>query len=275
MGQKGNLQSLRTKKSLNLSKKNEKLVIYSLVFLDKFKKMLDIRGVLVLNNTLNYMSNTIIYKLKLYYKTNRTSNYRRKIHNKKSIDEREELSKNNLIFLKFLSKSFSFFKKSVFLLNFENLNKDINKKITTFLFQKFKKRGYNLFSRRFNFFIDFIKLLSLVYENKIPAKNFIYTIGQVFKMLPKKQHSSFLFFIKNIIHIFIVELPCILDEKNSRIKGIKIRISGRLKGKPRSSSTFVQEGVVPTQSIDKDVDFSSLHVYTMYGAFGIKSWIYR
>lgn len=51
-------------------------------------------------------------------------------------------------------------------------------------------------------------------------------------------------------------------------------VSGRIRGKPRSSSTLIQSGNVPTQSITKDIDFASSHIYTLYGVFGIKIWSY-
>jgi ribosomal protein S3 len=66
------------------------------------------------------------------------------------------------------------------------------------------------------------------------------------------------------------------EGKNKKsILGIKLIVSGKIKGKPRSSTTCIQVGSVPSQSLDKDVDFSKLHVYTLYGVFGFKIWIYK
>jgi ribosomal protein S3 len=61
----------------------------------------------------------------------------------------------------------------------------------------------------------------------------------------------------------------------SNIYGIKFIVNGKLLGKTRADSSCIQVGAVPIQAIDKHVEFSRLHVYTLYGAFGFKIWVYR
>ena len=67
-----------------------------------------------------------------------------------------------------------------------------------------------------------------------------------------------------------------LKKKNYKfsLAGLKFLLSGRIRGKSRSSSTLIQLGNVPTQTIIKKIDFASSHVYTLYGVFGIKMWSY-
>ena len=59
------------------------------------------------------------------------------------------------------------------------------------------------------------------------------------------------------------------------IYGIKFSIAGKFKGKLRKSRVSIQVGKVPVQSISKDVEFSKTNVFTRYGVFGLKLWIYR
>ena len=61
----------------------------------------------------------------------------------------------------------------------------------------------------------------------------------------------------------------------SNIIGIKFIVNGKLQGKTRADSSCIQVGAVPAQTLDKNIDFSMLHVYTLYGAFGFRIWICR
>jgi ribosomal protein S3 len=54
------------------------------------------------------------------------------------------------------------------------------------------------------------------------------------------------------------------------IKGIKFVINGKIKGKTRSTSNSISFGKVPTQSVSKNIDYSKIHVFTIYGVFGFK-----
>ena len=61
---------------------------------------------------------------------------------------------------------------------------------------------------------------------------------------------------------------------NSLIGGIKFSLAGKFKGKLRKSKVFIQEGKVPVQSISKDVEFCKTFVFTRYGVFGFKLWVF-
>ena len=50
-------------------------------------------------------------------------------------------------------------------------------------------------------------------------------------------------------------------------------INGKLKGKLRASSLKILVGKIGTQTISSEIDFSKVHVYTIYGCFGIKIWV--
>lgn len=63
------------------------------------------------------------------------------------------------------------------------------------------------------------------------------------------------------------------SKRKNSIKGLKLVISGKLKGKPRSSSTLLLVGNISSQTLDSKIDFSKTHVYTIYGVFGLKLWV--
>ena len=83
----------------------------------------------------------------------------------------------------------------------------------------------------------------------------------------------FLIFSQILFSSFISKIPLYTHEK--QILGVKFLINGRLKGKPRSNVTTLLVGSVPVQSLEKDIQFSKLHVNTIYGVFGFQIWIYR
>lgn len=131
-----------------------------------------------------------------------------------------------------------------------------------------------IFSRRFNFFIDFLKLTVLFFNNNIDLKIYLKNLGRIFKFLSKRLHSRFLLFLKILFQLLIsyslknnINVHC--------TRGFKFIIKGRFQAKDRASSKLIQIGSVPSQSFFCNIDFSSTHVYTLYGTFGIKIWTYR
>jgi len=123
-----------------------------------------------------------------------------------------------------------------------------------------------LFTRRFNLFVDFIKIAALFGKNKVNSKTFLFVVGQVFRTLPKRKHNIFLIFLKTVFQVLI---------ENKSILGVKFLISGRLKGKPRSSTVSILMGSTPVQSLSENIEYSKTNVYTLNGAFGFKLWVYR
>jgi hypothetical protein len=142
-------------------------------------------------------------------------------------------------------------------------------------YKNFKRFVGIFFNRRFNLFIDFVKINSLFLHSYVSTKVYLYLLGQIFRILPKSKHGRFLVFLKLIFKNLILASKDFEGKNKKCILGIKLIVSGKIKGKPRSSTTCIQVGSVPSQSLDKDVDFSKLHVYTLYGVFGFKIWIYK
>ena len=59
------------------------------------------------------------------------------------------------------------------------------------------------------------------------------------------------------------------------LKGIKFKINGKLKGKMRASNNLITYGKIPNQSIGINIEYSLIHTFTRYGAFGMQAWVYK
>ena len=103
----------------------------------------------------------------------------------------------------------------------------------------------------------------------------MYILSLIFRSLSKKIHSRFLFFIKNVFKILIFDLKAVDVPDKLSILGLKFAINGKLKGKPRSSVNFIKEGNLPLQTLNKSIDFSRIHSYTLMGVFGLKLWVLK
>lgn len=57
------------------------------------------------------------------------------------------------------------------------------------------------------------------------------------------------------------------------IKGIKIKIGGRLNGAEIARAEIYKEGSIPLHTLKADVDYATANAHTIYGIIGIKVWI--
>ncbi|RJQ35598.1 30S ribosomal protein S3 [Candidatus Parcubacteria bacterium] len=58
-------------------------------------------------------------------------------------------------------------------------------------------------------------------------------------------------------------------------KGVKILVSGRLNGADIARREKLTEGKIPLQTIRANIDYTRGVARTMYGAIGVKVWIYK
>lgn len=59
-------------------------------------------------------------------------------------------------------------------------------------------------------------------------------------------------------------------------KGIKIRVSGLIGGGSSIARTETfKEGSIPVQRLRADIDYAQVHALMLFGAIGIKVWIYK
>jgi len=61
----------------------------------------------------------------------------------------------------------------------------------------------------------------------------------------------------------------------SGLRGIKIRVAGRLNGADISREETFKEGNIPLHTIRADVDYGEIPAKTTYGQIGVKVWTYR
>lgn len=59
------------------------------------------------------------------------------------------------------------------------------------------------------------------------------------------------------------------------VRGIKIRVSGRLDGAEIARSEWYNEKSVPLHTLRADIDYGTAEALTTYGIIGLKVWIYR
>lgn len=59
------------------------------------------------------------------------------------------------------------------------------------------------------------------------------------------------------------------------VKGIKIRVSGRLGGAEIARSDKYSDGSIPLHTLRADIDFGFAEAHTTYGVIGIKVWVFK
>ncbi len=240
---------------------NKFLITNSYLIKQELANALFRKDILASSIDISQSNNTTALNIEAFTRTSKLLKYRKAI--KKKILKKTNYTKVNDLVLSKLNNKFS---TNNLLINYTNINKNIDKKILTNYFKTFKKFSTVLFSRGFNLFIDFLKILSLVSQNKINPKVFLLVLGQIFKNLTKKKHTKFIFFIKTIFDNLITA-------ENNNVIGIKLVINGRLMGKTRASTIKIERGSLSLNTVNSGCTSEKMHVYTLYGAFGFKIWI--
>lgn len=276
MAQKSNVISLRNNFfQANIINYNKYILNIYLYFKKYFFKLFWKKNIFLTNILLKITSSKIYLFSNIYFKKIKILKLKKKIKKIKKVKKIKK--KNKKLIFKFKKKFYNSFKilniRFIYL-KFLNLNFYLKKIYKNYIFNRilktYKRYGLKLFPRRFFFYIDAIKLTYLFYFNKININFFIKILVEIFKILQKKMHSRFIFFIKELFKIFL--LPC-FNHKNNL--GIKLRLNGKLRGKPRSSTCCIFLGKVPNQSRIKNINYSKMHAFTKYGVFGFKIWVYK
>lgn len=115
-----------------------------------------------------------------------------------------------------------------------------------------------------DFYKDGIELMLNSILNKNSANLLAKYIA--FQIKINKKHKFFLSFLKKVI-------TPLLTSNISVIKGIKIKIKGRLNGAPKARHKIVSVGDIPTQSINSFLDYSQTAIHTKNGTYGVKVWM--
>lgn len=240
---------------------NKYLLTNSFLIKQELTNALFRKDILVSNLNLANSNNNIVVTINGFTRTNKLLRYRKLLLKQKGNSQKN----NNLSNL--LTNGFNnTLKQNNVLINYINLNKILDKKILASNFKKYKKFNSLLFSRGLNLFLDFLKVITLVEQNKISPKVLLVILGQIFKKLTKGKHSRFIFFIKTIFSY-------LTKTKNKNILGLKFIMNGRIMGKPRANTVKIEKGSIELNTINSNCFSEKMHVYTVYGAFGFKIWI--
>lgn len=68
---------------------------------------------------------------------------------------------------------------------------------------------------------------------------------------------------------------CMTSAFKQGIKGIKIRVSGRLGGAEIARTEWYSEDSVPLHTLRANIDFGFSEARTTYGQIGVKAWVYH
>lgn len=162
----------------------------------------------------------------------------------------------------------------------KNNNKEYINIIINFLYpQKKEEHIENLNKKDKNniiiYFNNKIKNLIRLFKNKY-NKNYLISINFI-----NNTFDSALLIAKYISNQLEKRVNCkrilnnILNEiKDINIKGIKIKLSGRLDGISRAKSIIKKYKNIPLSTLNTKIDYISYNTYTIYGIIGIKIWIF-
>lgn len=138
-------------------------------------------------------------------------------------------------------------------INFINLNS--NAKQVLLNFRRFEKTSF--FKKSGSLFIPLVgqknsaKLLSAFIEAQLKTN---------------KQHNFFFNFLKE-------SLSLAMNQKFSKIQGLKIVIKGRLNNAARSRHRVISLGKIPLITKDSKIDYAESTAFTSNGTIGISIWI--
>ena len=62
--------------------------------------------------------------------------------------------------------------------------------------------------------------------------------------------------------------------KKADIRGVKVKIAGRLGGKEIARAESIKKGRLPLQTIRAKIDYCCYPIRTIYGVLGVKIWIF-
>jgi small subunit ribosomal protein S3 len=68
---------------------------------------------------------------------------------------------------------------------------------------------------------------------------------------------------------------CMTAAFKQGVKGIKIRVSGRLGGAEIARTEWYSEDSVPLHTLRANVDYGTAEAHTTFGVIGVKAWVYH
>jgi len=184
---------------------------------------------------------------------------------KNNFKNKKFLSTKN--FINKLLTSLGLFLKKKYTINIllQNLNKSLSTRLTNNESASFRKSMLHLryYSKSF-FFLESINILLISIRKRHSAKILSEFISSKLSLL--KRHNYFLTFIRRTLLLLI-------NSKYSFVQGLKLRISGRFNGAPRSKTRVFQINKIPLQTLESNINYHQSTSFTGNGTFGIKLWI--
>jgi hypothetical protein len=234
----------------NSSNKHQNLNPY--FFAKNLAQTLHKKNILVSKLIMHQKANINQLQLDLFYRVNKLKEYKFKNKKKKLQPLKQNISKL------FLEKN-SAIKVKV-------LNNHIKKKEVKALARHCVSFLKKIFTKRADLFCDVIKIATLVARKRASTWSLLHLLILSFKPLRKRKHAVFINFLKELFRLLI-------RKKSYKIKGVRVRIAGRLKGKPRGSYIQFHLGKIPLTTNSQKIKAVQDHIYTIYGCFGLKLWI--
>ena len=217
---------------------------------------LQTKNIIVSNIGLSEKETINNLELGVFYRGNKIKNYKLRC---KKTNKRKENKLNTKLTNLFNNKNLK--------INLKNLNKSVDKRKLVAIFKKLKSFSNKLFAKRINLFLDFLKIVLLVENKKASIWTLVYIMSLIFKPLQKRQHGMFISFINQVFKYLINR------KKGKKINGIKLMLSGRLKGKPRAKYAKMALCNISLTQYKANIQAAQSHIYTIYGCFGLKLWI--
>ena len=155
---------------------------------------------------------------------------------------------------------------STIYLMLEQLNKNVKRSIKKSRVKTLKNIVIKLRRyQRFNFFKEGLNvMMSVTRKKNSPALLANFIADQLGKV---KRHNFFLRFIKSGLGLFT-------HKKLSTLKGIKIKIKGRLNGRPRARHRILKiRKAIPVQTFQSKLNYSEATSFSKNGTLGIKIWL--
>jgi hypothetical protein len=273
MAQKSNLLTIRKKNFIQIITHNTKVWVVFLSFLENINRLFYLKNVSVCNYFFGTENNLVFLELFLYFNVSKKLQLEKKI-------KRAKFNVVQILCISKLLKQLNYLQRlNFYIIKLNILNTHVNVYVFNRFYSKIKFFLSTLFARRYKLFIDFLQFASLFFCGKINLKVFISVLGRIFQYLSKRLHGRFLSFLKAVfgffVETFFKKRRRGVSVFTSSIRGIKFLLNGKFRGKNRSTSKLMHVGQIPTQSISKNIVFDSCFVHTLYGAFGLKIWLYK
>ena len=211
-----------------------------------------LKNVYCSNINLNVTDKTVHINSSVFFTTDKLIRYKRNLFSKKRLSNLNKKAPINKLFNN----------KNV-LIKTKILNKLVDKSYAIFILNNIKKFNSSLFSKRYTQFFDLVKIATLTAYNKENVYLFTRILGSIFRSLQKRKQNLFVSFLKHLLNLMIVK-------NNKNLQGMKIILNGKLQGKTRAKTVKIQTGPVSINSIKEKPITSKIHIYTLYGAYGLQ-----